>query len=369
MAVPQNGPSLMAHGPHTKSSLHNGHRCPLERSQSGRTVTASGKIAHRTGRTRYAFGEVVSEHCINASELQASGAQNPRLDEVVAMRRGIAALLGRRDQSDAATTRPSGIIVEEIPVSSIRLSPYQARNAFDEQDIDALTKSVREYGVLQPILVRKVNAGIELIAGERRVRAAKRAGLEKVPAVVMELRDQDAAVVSLSENIQRQNLTYLEQARGYRRIIDQFGCSQAELARALGVSESFVGAKLRLLSLGDELLSKIDTEHTLEGHLEAILRLPDAKTRLMVLEDVQTRRLSVKQTEALVDRVLSLRKRQNVIKILPDARLLLNSIRKAVKDMEESGVDIEYSQSVGEDWIDVRIRIANTKGTKSDPDQ
>ena len=128
------------------------------------------------------------------------------------MRRGIAALLGRRDQSGAAATRPSGIVVEEVPVSAIRLSPYQARNALDEHDIEALTKSVREYGVLQPILVRKVNAGIELIAGERRVRAAKRAGIEKVPAVVMDLKDRDAAVVSLSENIQRRNLSYLEQA-------------------------------------------------------------------------------------------------------------------------------------------------------------
>ncbi len=284
------------------------------------------------------------------------------------MRRGIAAFLGRRDQPGAATTRPSGIVVEEVPVSAIRLSPYQARNALDEHDIEALTKSVREYGVLQPILVRKVNAGIELIAGERRVRAAKRAGIEKVPAVVMDLKDRDAAVVSLSENIQRRNLSYLEQARGYRRIIDQFGCTQAELARAIGVSESLVGARLRLLSLGDELLSKVDTEQVLEGHLEAVLRLPDTKTRLMVLEDVQARGLSVKQTEALVDRVLSLRKKQNVIKILPDARLLLNSIRKAVKDMEESGVGIEYSQSVGDDWIDVRIRIANTTGTKGNPD-
>ena len=129
-----------------------------------------------------------------------------------------------------------------------------------------------------------------------------------------------------------------------------------------------MGARLRLLSLGDELLSKVDTEQVLEGHLEAVLRLPDTKTRLMVLEDVQARGLSVKQTEALVDRVLSLRKKQNVIKILPDARLLLNSIRKAVKDMEESGVGIEYSQSVGDDWIDVRIRIANTTGTKGNPD-
>ena len=135
------------------------------------------------------------------------------------------------------------------------------------------------------------------------------------------------------------------------------------------MSESLVGSRLRLLSLGDELLSRIDTEKILEGHLEAILRLPDAKTRLMVLEDVQVRKLSVKQTEALVDRVLSLRKKQNVVKILPDARLLLNSIRKAVKDMEQSGVGIEYSQNVSEDWIDVRIRIANTKGTRADLEQ
>lgn len=283
------------------------------------------------------------------------------------MRRGIAALLGRREESDSVASQPKGVLVEEVPVSAIRLSPYQARSAFDGQDIEALSRSVREYGVLQPILVRRVNANIELIAGERRVRAARRAGIEKIPAVVMELKDQDAAIVSLSENIQRRDLDYLEQARGYRRIIEEFGCSQAELARAIGVSESLVGSKIRLLSLGDEILSNVDTDQVLEGHLDAVLRLPDARTRKMVLDDVQARRLSVKQTNGLVDRVLSLKKRQSVVKILPDARLLLNSIKKAVKDLEQSGVGIEYSQDVSEDWIDVRIRIVNTKASRTSP--
>lgn len=276
------------------------------------------------------------------------------------MRRGIAALLGLRgDGSDQGGDQMSGARIEELPVSAIRISPFQARTTFDDDDIEALARSIREYGVLQPILVRKINASIELVAGERRLRAAKRAGLTTIPAVVVELRDQDAAIVSLSENIQRRDLDYLEQARGYRQIIDQFGCSQAELARMLGVSETHVGSRLRLLSLGDELLSQVDTKEVSEGHLHAILRLPDAKTREMILKDIRKRELSVKQTNTLVDRVLDLKKRQSVVKIYADARLLLNSIRKAVKDMEQSGVGVEYSQDVTEDWIDVRIRIAN----------
>ncbi len=285
------------------------------------------------------------------------------------MRKGITAFFGLRDQSDSASTQPMNVRVEEIPVSEIRMSPFQARTTFDEADIDALAESIREYGMLQPILVRRINASVELIAGERRLRAAKRAGVERVPAVVMDLKDQDAAIVSLSENVQRRDLDYLEQARGYRRIGDEFGCTQAELARALGVSESLVRARMRLLSLGEELLGRVDTKQVLEGHLEAILRLPDAKTRQLVLEDIQTRRLSVKQTNALVDRVLSLKKKQSVVKILPDARLLLNSIKKAIKDLEQSGVGIEYSQDVSEDWIDVRIRIANSKRSGTSPEK
>lgn len=296
------------------------------------------------------LGSVVWQACVLAQRRRGRGI----------MRKGIAALLGLRgDGSDQGSDQIPGVRIEELPVDAIRTSPFQARTTFDDDDTEALARSIREHGVLQPILVRRINASIELVAGERRLRAAKRAGLTKIPAVVVELRDQEAAIVSLSENIQRRDLDYLEQARGYRKIIDRFGCSQAELARMLGVSEGHIGSRLRLLSLGDELLSRVDTREVLEGHLHAVLRLPDAKTRQMVLDDVCKRKLSVKQTNILVDKLLDLKKRQSVVKILADARLLLNSIKKAVKDMEQSGIGVEYSQDVTEDWIDVRIRIAN----------
>lgn len=296
------------------------------------------------------LGSVVWQACVLAQRRRGRGI----------MRKGIAALLGLRgDGSDQGSDQIPGVRIEELPVDAIRTSPFQARTTFDDDDTEALARSIREHGVLQPILVRRINASIELVAGERRLRAAKRAGLTKIPAVVVELRDQEAAIVSLSENIQRRDLDYLEQARAYRKIIDRFGCSQAELARMLGVSEDHIGSRLRLLSLGDELLSRVDTREVLEGHLHAVLRLPDAKTRQMVLDDVCKRKLSVKQTNILVDKLLDLKKRQSVVKILADARLLLNSIKKAVKDMEQSGIGVEYSQDVTEDWIDVRIRIAN----------
>lgn len=281
------------------------------------------------------------------------------------MRKGISALLGLRGrEANQDDDQLQGVQIEHIPVSSIRVSPFQARSTFDEDDLASLTESIRQHGVLQPIIVRKVNASVELIAGERRLRAAKRAGMSTIPAVVVDLRDQDAAIVSLSENIQRRNLNYLEQAEGYRKVIEQFGCTQAELARALGVSESLVASRIRLLSLGKEILSQINTDEILEGHLDAILRLPDTRTRKMVLDDIRRKRLSVKQTNDLVKKVLSLKKKQNVVKILGDARLLLNSIKKAVRDLERSGIDVEYSQDVSEEWIDVRIRIANTKASE-----
>lgn len=281
------------------------------------------------------------------------------------MRKGISALLGLRGrEANQDDDQLQGVQIEHIPVSSIRVSPFQARSTFDEDDLASLTESIRQHGVLQPIIVRKVNASVELIAGERRLRAAKRAGMSTIPAVVVDLRDQDAAIVSLSENIQRRNLNYLEQAEGYRKVIEQFSCTQAELARALGVSESLVASRIRLLSLGKEILSQINTDEILEGHLDAILRLPDTRTRKMVLDDIRRKRLSVKQTNDLVKKVLSLKKKQNVVKILGDARLLLNSIKKAVRDLERSGIDVEYSQDVSEKWIDVRIRIANTKASE-----
>jgi ParB family chromosome partitioning protein len=281
------------------------------------------------------------------------------------MRKGISALLGLRGrEANQDDDQLQGVQIEHIPVSSIRVSPFQARSTFDEDDLASLTESIRQHGVLQPIIVRKVNASVELIAGERRLRAAKRAGMSTIPAVVVDLRDQDAAIVSLSENIQRRNLNYLEQAEGYRKVIEQFGCTQAELARALGVSESLVASRIRLLSLGKEILSQINTDEILEGHLDAILRLPDTRTRKMVLDDIRRKRLSVKQTNDLVKKVLSFKKKQNVVKILGDARLLLNSIKKAVRDLERSGIDVEYSQDVSEKWIDVRIRIANTKASE-----
>ena len=195
-----------------------------------------------------------------------------------------------------------GII--KIGVEKIVPNPFQPRIRFNEIELDELADSIRQHGVMQPIVVRQNSGGYELIAGERRWRASQRAGLTDLPAIVRDLDDQQVAALALIENIQREQLTAIEQARALARMRDQFSMDQTALAAMISSSRSNVANLLRLLNLVKDVQTMLEEGHLEMGHARALLPLPE-NMQQKVAEDVLRSRLSVRQTETLVKRLLS----------------------------------------------------------------
>jgi ParB family chromosome partitioning protein len=218
--------------------------------------------------------------------------------------RGLSALLG--DSAVAAATavldgsalagaaRPAGL--RTLPIGELKPGKFQPRRQFDEAAIADLVESVRSKGVLQPILVRPYQGSYEIIAGERRWRAAQRAQLHEVPVIIRELTDKEALEVALVENLQRQDLTALEEADGYRRLVDEFSHTQEELAKAVGKSRSHVANMMRLLALPDPVKDLLEQGRISAGHARALLTSPDPAG---LARQVVDRQLNVRQTEKL----------------------------------------------------------------------
>jgi ParB family chromosome partitioning protein len=208
--------------------------------------------------------------------------------------RGLASLIPQRAAGGGHT---------EIPVARIRRNPFQPRQSIDDAALQALTASVAEHGVLQPILVTATLDGYQLVAGERRLRAAELAGLERIPAVVREVTEQAQLELALIENLQRADLNPLEEAHAYRQLIDDFGLDQEAVAQRVGRARSSVANKLRLLDLASEVQTAVATGEITEGHARAIAGLADAAAQRGLLALVTARSLSVRQTEELARRM------------------------------------------------------------------
>lgn len=212
---------------------------------------------------------------------------------------GLSALLGG---PDALTAEPVRAGVQTVPVELLHASPLQPRRRFDEDELVALADSVREKGVLQPLLVRPATSGpgsYEIVAGERRWRAAQLAGLHELPVVVRPLSDRETLEVALIENLQRTDLSPLEEAQGFRRLIDEFGHSQEELAAAIGKSRSHVANTLRLLGLPAAVQAMVQEGNLTAGHARALLGAPEPER---LARQVIQQGLSVRETEELVRR-------------------------------------------------------------------
>lgn len=194
--------------------------------------------------------------------------------------------------------------VEYVPVDRIRPGPYQPRQALDSRELEELAESVRSHGVLQPIVVRPVPDGYEVVAGERRWRAAAMAGLTNVPAVVRQVGDLQALAIALVENLQRQDLNPVERARAYRRLVEEFGLTQEEVARMLGRSQPSVANALRLLSLPPGILQLLERGELTEAHARALLSVEDPQRRLELAHKAASGRLTVRElTQLTSDRM------------------------------------------------------------------
>ncbi len=208
--------------------------------------------------------------------------------------RGLGLLVGEAD-AETAGMRPEST----LPIAQIKPNKGQPRKSFKEEDLSELTDSIRQNGVLQPLLVRKKGNEYEIVAGERRYQAAKAAGLDEVPVIIREVSDEDVFKLALIENLQRSDLTPLEEARGYRQLIKDKGLTQEELAHILSKSRSAITNTLRLLDLPKEVQSYVEEGVISAGHARAILAVPTEDGRIRLAEKVVTERLSVRQTEAL----------------------------------------------------------------------
>jgi len=208
----------------------------------------------------------------------------------------------KTDSTIKGTSGPSGLL--QLAIEKIVPNPFQPRTRFNELELDELSDSIRQHGVMQPVVVRQTVRGYELIAGERRWRASQRAGLAEIPALIRDLDDQQVAALALIENIQREQLTALEQARALARMRDQFSMDQTALATMISSSRSNVANLLRLLNLSQGVQSMLEEGRLEMGHARALLPLPE-NMQVKTAEDVLRSRLSVRQTETLVKRLLS----------------------------------------------------------------
>ena len=210
--------------------------------------------------------------------------------------RGLSALLG--DETPPAADQEAEKFVRSLPLTQLRPGPFQPRRRFDEPELESLANSIKEKGVLQPILVRRLaDQEYEIVAGERRWRAAQRAGIHEIPVVVRELSDRDVLEIALVENIQRADLSPIEEAFGYRRLMTEFGHTQDHLARIIGKSRSHIANAVRLLDLSDAIQALIDEKKLSPGHARPLIGLPNAEAlaRIAVSRD-----MSVRQVEAMV---------------------------------------------------------------------
>ncbi len=276
-------------------------------------------------------------------------------------------------------TRKSSLIesqrVVNVPIYDIIPNPNQPRRIFDSEALEELSESIARYGIIQPLSVRRCGRCFELIAGERRLRAAKLAGLREVPCIIMELSGEDSSVIALIENIQRRDLSYIEEAEGLARLINEYRMTQEELAKRISRSQSAVANKLRLLRLSPEILYVLRESSLTERHARALLRLPTEELRQKALEQMIIHSLTVTESEAYIEGLL--RENENEAApgkspargksnyIIKDVRLFLNSLDRGLGIMRSSGVEAQVDKSETESDIVLMITIPKRRKSEA----
>lgn len=251
--------------------------------------------------------------------------------------------------------------VQYIPLGRIRPNPQQPRRSFDEEGLAELAASIRSCGILQPLTVRRAGEGYELVAGERRLRAARIAGLREVPCLVAQVGEEDSALLALMENLQRRDLDCWEEAQAIARLISRYGLSQEEAARRLGRAQPTVANKLRLLRLPEDVRALLRENGLTERHARALLRLQDPEVQRRAAGDMVRRGMNVAQAEAYVEKLLQSAQvtppRGRSTYIIKDVRLFLNSVDRGLHLMRQAVVDAGWNRQDTDREILLTIRI------------
>ena len=260
--------------------------------------------------------------------------------------------------------------VQYIPLGRIRPNPQQPRRSFDEEGLAELAASIRSCGILQPLTVRRAGEGYELVAGERRLRAARIAGLREGPCLVAQVGEEDSALLALMENLQRRDLDCWEEAQAIARLISRYGLSQEEAARRLGRAQPTVANKLRLLRLPEDVRALLRENGLTERHARALLRLQDPEVQRRAAGDMVRRGMNVAQAEAYVEKLLQSDQvtppRGRSTYIIKDVRLFLNSVDRGLHLMRQAGVDAGWNRQDTDREILLTIRIPKRASGKID---
>lgn len=246
-----------------------------------------------------------------------------------------------------------------LPAAVIAPNPDQPRRHFSREGLEELAASIKEHGVLQPLSVRRGNMGFELISGERRLRAARMAGLTEVPCIVVSVDSKQSSLLALVENLQRRDLDFVEEASALARLIETYHLSQEEAARRIGKSQSAVANKLRLLRLPPEALALLREHGCTERHARALLRLETPQAQLEAARYVAQQGLTVARTEQYVEDLLrqSDKPKKKPTFVIKDVRLFLNTVSRGLSLMKNAGVNANCQRSETDDSILLTITI------------
>ena len=261
--------------------------------------------------------------------------------------------------------KPAGQVVL-VPQESILPNPNKPRQRFDYDELEGLAQSIRQNGILQPITVRPAADGkFELIAGERRLRAARLVGVTKIPAIVVDIDQKKSAVFSLLENLQRQDLDFFEEAEAIDRLLTDYGMSQEEVGKKLGKAQSTLSNKLRLLRLPEEMRYQISRAGLSERHARALLTLDNDTLRQRALGIIIDRRLTVSESERLIEQMRSKNDRSRCnYRGIRDVRVFINTLNHAVDAIRRAGVDADAAKSETPEYIEYVVRIPKLEQLK-----
>ncbi|MCM1523369.1 MAG: ParB/RepB/Spo0J family partition protein [Ruminococcus sp.] len=255
--------------------------------------------------------------------------------------------------------------VVEIDIDRIYPNPNQPRKIFNQPELEELAASIRANGIIQPAVVRRIDMGYELIAGERRLRAARLCGMNSIPCIIVETTERGSAMMSLAENMQRKDLNFFEEAEAISIMIELFGYTQEDVASRLGKSQSTIANKMRLLKIPrSERMLMIDYGFT-ERHARALLAVESPEMRINIINEIYRRKLNVENTERLIESMNKRSKEYQRIRrcrgAFRDVRLFVNTINHAVEVMQAAGINAQVKKNCESEYIEYIVRIPSDR--------
>ncbi len=256
-----------------------------------------------------------------------------------------------------------------LDIEKISPSPYQPRRQFEQKALQELADSIAQSGLLQPITVREVDSGYELIAGERRLMACKMLHMEQIPAIIERYDDEKSAVFSLIENLQRRDLNYFEEAAGIHQLMEHYHMTQQQVAQRLGKAQSTIANKLRLLSFSESMRRRMLDAGLTERHARALLKLSDEMMISQALEHIVQERLNVGESERYIDQIAQPvepeKPKPTRLFVVKDLRIFMNTISRAVSTMKLAGIEVDTRKTEDDEYIHYTLKIPKKSAYKT----